>query len=233
MASTTINPGRLIIGLALVAAGALFLLDQAGTVDAGSVLTNWWPVAIIFIGLVQLALSPRAILVPVVIMLIGALLLGSTLDLYSFSVWDLIWPSLIIVVGLAVMFGRGARLGLKDRVDSRDRVHAFAAFSGSQVVSHSDHLTGADVTTIFGGAKLDLRHAKLAPEGAVIDVTSAFGGADIIVPYGWNVVTNGLPIFGGFDNKTADDEIPEDAPRLLVRGTVVFGGIAIKHKNDR
>lgn len=230
MSTTTFNTGRLITGLALVAAGALFLLDQVGTVDAGSVLSNWWPLIIIFIGFVQLMASPRAILVPAVIMLVGALLLGSTLDLYSVNVWDLIWPSLVIVIGLAVMFGRGTRLGLKERIDTKERAHAFSVFSGSDIVSHSEHLTGADVTTIFGGATLDLRGAKLAPDGAVIDVTSAFGGADILVPHGWNVVTNGLPIFGAFDNKTANDEVPQDAPQLLVRGTVVFGGISIKHE---
>jgi hypothetical protein len=41
----------------------------------------------------------------------------------------------------------------------------------------------------------------------------------------------GLPISGGFDNKTtADGPLPEDAPRLNVSGMAAFGGIGIKHE---
>ncbi len=230
MSTTTINTGRLIAGLALIVVGALFLLDQAGAINAGSVLSRWWPLVIVAIGFVQLMVSPRAFLGPTIIMLIGLLLLGSTLDLYSVDVWAVIWPAIIIVIGLSVLFGRGSRLGVVERADTGERAHAFAAFSGTDVLSQSNRFEGADVTALFGGATLDLRRANLAPEGAVVDVTVAFGGATILVPHGWEVITNGLPIFAGFENKTTGDEIPEGAPRLLVRGTALFGGVEIKHE---
>ena len=230
MSTTSINTGRLVAGLALVTVGALYLLDQAGSVDAGSVMSRWWPLVIVAIGLAQLIVSPRAFVGPTIIMLAGVLLLGSTLDLYDVNVWALIWPAIIIFVGFSVIFGHGSRIGTADRKDTSERAHAFSIFSGSNVISHSRRFVGADITALFGGVTLDLTQATLAPEGGIVDVTVAFGGTNIIVPHGWEVVTNGLPIFGGFDNKTASEAVGEDAPHLLVRGTVLFGGVEIKHE---
>ncbi len=230
MSTTSINTGRLIAGLALVTVGALYLLDQAGSVDAGSVLSRWWPLVVVAIGLAQLMVSPRAFVGPTIIMVAGLLLLGSTLDLYDVNVWALIWPAIIIFVGFSVMFGHGNRFGAADQTDTSERAHAFAIFSGSNIISHSRHFAGADITALFGGATLDLRQATLVPEGGIVDVTVAFGGTNILVPHGWEVVTNGLPIFGGFDNKTASEAVAEGAPHLLVRGTVVFGGVEIKYE---
>jgi hypothetical protein len=39
--------------------------------------------------------------------------------------------------------------------------------------------------------------AQLGP-GASLDVFAVFGGVEISVPMGWQVVTRGFPIFGGF-----------------------------------
>jgi hypothetical protein len=77
---------------------------------------------------------------------------------------------------------------------------------------------------------VDLRQARLDPEGATLAVTAAFGGVDVIVPRGWRVESKGTPIFGGFDNNA--DAPPEgtDAPTLTVDMSVLFGGAEIKHE---
>jgi hypothetical protein len=81
---------------------------------------------------------------------------------------------------------------------------------------------------LFGGTEIDLRNAKPAP-GAELDVFVAFGGAEIKVPEGWQVVTHGMPIFGGCENVTTTEPIREDAPTLDVNATVIFGGLEVKH----
>ncbi len=230
MSNTTVNTGRLIAGLALIAVGALFLLDQAGTLDAGSILSGWWPIVIIAVGLVQLMVNPRAYLGPTIIVVAGFLFLGSTLDLYTVNVWDLIWPLVLVLIGVSILSGRHERDRMMARIDTRDWIHSVSIFNGADIVSHADHMRGADVTAIFGGATLDLRRAKLAPEGGAVDVTAIFGGAKIIVPAGWAVETSATPIFGGFDNKTRDDDVPDGAPVLIVRGIAVFGGVDIQHQ---
>jgi hypothetical protein len=62
-----------------------------------------------------------------------------------------------------------------------------------------------------------------------LDVFVAFGGAGIKVPEGWQVITHGMPIFGGFENVTAKQRIPAGAPVLDVNATVIFGGLEVKH----
>ncbi len=230
MSNTTMNTGRLVAGLALIVVGALFLLDQSGTVDAGKILSGWWPVIIIAIGLVQLMVNPQAYLGPAIIVVAGFLFLGSTLDLYSANVWDLIWPAVLVLVGLSILSGHSARERGVARTDTSDRVHSVAIFSGTDIASQAAHLTGADMTAIFGGATLDLRSSTLAPEGGAIDVTAIFGGAKIIVPTGWAVEVNGTPIFGGFNNKTTKDELPAGAPVLVVRGIAAFGGVDVQYE---
>ena len=37
------------------------------------------------------------------------------------------------------------------------------------------------------------------------------------------------PLFGGIENVTAHEGLPEDAPVLDLRATVLFGGVEVKH----
>ena len=52
-------PGRVLVGLLLVVLG-LFLLDQAGMIDAARIIGTWWPLIIIALGLYQLAEQPHS-----------------------------------------------------------------------------------------------------------------------------------------------------------------------------
>jgi predicted membrane protein len=81
---------------------------------------------------------------------------------------------------------------------------------------------------VFGGVTLDLRDARLDPEGARIDVTAIFGGVEILVPRGWRVTTSGTPILGGIDNKTAGEAA--GGPELLIDALAILGGADIKHE---
>lgn len=229
MTRTTFNAGRFILGLVIIALGALFLIDQTGVVNANSVIVHWWPLVIIAIGFVQLMVAPREFVGPGIIILIGIILLGQSLEIYSVNIWAIIWPMAIVLVGLSILLGRKTWLGSSKRTDSDDRAQSMSVFSGAEIVSRSQHLTEAEVLAFFGGATVDLRQSHPSPEGAIVDVTAAFGGVDILVPHGWDVRITGIPVFGAFENKTATDVIAPDAPRLTVRGIVIFGGVSIKH----
>jgi hypothetical protein len=61
-----------------------------------------------------------------------------------------------------------------------------------------------------------------------LDLLVAFGGIDIRVPQDWKVVTTGIPIFGGWENKTESIENSQpEAPVLEVRCMAAFGGVEI------
>lgn len=66
-----------------------------------------------------------------------------------------------------------------------------------------------------------------------MDALALFGGVDVIVPPGWRVELGGLPVFGGYEDKTSGDgDVPADAPVLKVAATAIFGGVDVKNKRD-
>ena len=90
-------------------------------------------------------------------------------------------------------------------------------------------LRHGSVSVVCGGVELDLREATLAPEGAQLDLSAAWGGVNVVVPRAWKVVVEDRTVLGGFDaHVTPLDELPDDAPRLDVSITARLGGVAIK-----
>ena len=161
-----LEPGPLIVGLALVALGALFFLEQTGSIDAGSVIGDWWPIVIVGVGLVQLAERPRAPVGPLIVVAFGGILLLSQLDLVSPDVWSYAWPIFLVVVGILILLrlpGRGGVAGDADEV-----VRASAVFGSHEVAVRSQRLRGGSATALFGGVVLDLRQAALDPGGATL-----------------------------------------------------------------
>ncbi|MDP9495537.1 MAG: cell wall-active antibiotics response protein [Actinomycetota bacterium] len=217
------NWARIFFGSVVVAVGVLLLLDNAGVLDAGNAFSTYWPVLVIGAGLFAFLSNPGHWQIPLIVVVVGTALLLRTLDVVdSLSV---VIPALLILIGVFVMFGRG-RPG--QEVTNSDRISSFNIFSGTEIASHSAEFKGGNVGAIFGGAEIDLHDAKLAP-GALLDVVAVFGGVEVSVPQGWQVVTRGFPIFGGFENVTAKERTGADAPMLQVNATILFGGVEIKH----
>jgi hypothetical protein len=215
------NWARVWFGSVVAALGLVFLLDYAGSLDAGDVISTWWPLLVIAAGALSLMVNRRQWLVPLVVVGLGVIALLRTTGLVeSMAVAG---PVLLVVLGVMVMLGRGVggQVGL-------DRVRSFSVFSGTEIASHSQKFEGGSIGAVFGGAELDLRDAAPVP-GAALDVFVAFGGAEVKVPRGWQVITHGLPIFGGFGNVTAKEETPANAPVLDINATVLFGGLEVKH----
>jgi hypothetical protein len=217
------NWARVFFGSLVLAVGVLLLLDNADVLDAGEIISNWWPAVLIVAGLLALLANPRHWQVPLIVIVVGAALLLRTLGVVDSL--DLVLPAVLILIGVFVIFGR-ARPG-RESTDS-NRISSFNIFSGTEIASHSAEFMGGNVGAILGGAEVDLRDAKPAP-GATLDVFVVFGGVEVSVPEGWHVVTQGFPIFGGFENVTAKERVGPDAPTLAVHATILFGGVEIKH----
>lgn len=216
------NWARVFFGAAIVAAGALLLLDNVGTLDAGEVISDWWPVLLIGGGVISLLNNRRHWLVPILLIGGGGLVLLRTTG--AIDTLNVLFPIAIIVVGLFFLFGRGMGGPSETGAD----VNSFNLFSGSELSSNSSEFSGGRIGALFGGAELDLRNARLA-ERARLDVFAAFAGVEITVPRGWKVDISGFPIFGGYENATTKDELSADAPKLQIDATVLFGGLEVKH----
>jgi hypothetical protein len=217
------NWARAFFGIIVVLVGAILLLDNLDVLRAGDVFSEWWPVALIAGGVLAFIANPRHWVIPLILVGVGTFVLLRTTG--AIDTVDILLPAALIIVGLLVLFGRGlgTQLGNTD-----DRINTFNLFSGSEMVSNSSSFHGGRIGAIFGGAELDLSNATLAPD-AGLDVFAAFGGVEITVPHGWRVEISGFPLFGGFENKTAKERLADDAPRLRIDATVLFGGLEVKH----
>lgn len=212
------RPVRLWIGLVLLLLGVLGVLDATGMLDAGTAIEQWWPVGIIGLGLLAMLTTRQISFWPIVITGFGLILLA---DAQNWATGSQLGPAVLILIGGAVLAGL-----------ARHRIAApvtepVAVFSGARAVDRSEHLTHSDVTAVFGGATLDLREAHI-DEVASVDAFALFGGVKILVPTGWRIAVGGLPIFGGYDDKTTGNgTLPPDAPLLKVNATAIFGGVEV------
>jgi len=229
---------RMVVGLAIALFGVVLVLDRLNLVVADQAL-RWWPAVIIAVGALVFAQSRRVGggINGVIIMIIGGWLLLNSVGVVRVRFWEMFWPLVLIGIGSALVMQamrRQTREALG--VEADNTVNAFVVMGGIKRVSTASNFRGGEVTALMGGAQLDLRQATIAPgEEAAIDVFAIMGGCEIYVPASWNVVTPIVPIMGGVDDKRLAP-IPGDvaslagrpAPRLVLRGMLLMGGIEIK-----
>ena len=84
---------------------------------------------------------------------------------------------------------------------------------------------------MFGGYKVDFRHAEIHGDRAVLEANAFFGGGEIIVPEHWYVSMHGAGIFGGYTDKTRHFQPDPSKPTktLIVKGLAMFGGVEVKN----
>lgn len=218
--------GRIFFGLLLLVVGVGLLLDALGITNFGAVLHSWWPLVIIGVGISALLSNPRVWIWPSILIAFGVLLQLGALGIVTFDIWRLVGPVIVIIIGLSFLYNRRHHPPVEEL--GEDNVKVFVAFSGQDVRSVTHKFTGGDVTALFGGAKLDLRDAEINGN-ATLDIFCAFGGVDLIVPEGWVIKTSGLPIFGGWEDKTRKPKDISKAPVLYVHSTCAFGGFSVKN----
>ena len=81
---------------------------------------------------------------------------------------------------------------------------------------------------VMGGAGLDFREARMAPGETVVNILTVMGGVEVLVPPGLAVETHGMGIMGGFEAvDQAGDYTDPNAPRLVIRGMAIMGGVDI------
>ena len=225
---------RLIAGLVLVILGIGALLDQLTTFDFGGFISDWWPMLLVLVGVVQLITRSTPVAGALVVIVAGLVLEAGSLELLPVDFWQLFWPVVLIAVGASLLLPRA--LGHRRVTEGADTVSCFTAFGGREDRVVSTAFQGGTATALFGSVELDLRDAALAAEGATMDVTAAFGGVNIAVPQDWVVEISGIPLFGGWSNKTVTHrkDAPSPAVRvdrktLRVKAFVAFGGLEVKN----
>ena len=201
------NTHHVAVGLCILLLGLLLVLDRLGLVGAEHTL-KYWPVGLIIIGGSVMFQAFR----------------GEPTTPKSTVPWGAIFWLLVLGFALSHVFDRRASAS---RADSGADTSIFAVMSGAQRAPHGAFKRG-DITTMMGGAKLDLRSVDAKPgDEIVVDVFTLMGGAAIYIPEDWNVDLQAMSLMGGIEDQRRgapprprrrfgrrDDDVPPlpDAP---------------------
>ena len=231
-------------GLLLIVVGVFWVLHNTNMIDFQ--IRVWWPLILIVIGLLHLYHHRRIFDFASWLMIgLGVIFLLTTNDIIDrHEIWKY-WPILLVIVGISIVFNRGrgfssryhCKIDLKkgageegdeSRASSDDRIDESTIFGSISKRITTKAFRGGSISVVFGAAEIDLRSAQLAEEGAVLDISTIFGGVDIRLPESWIVQTRSSAILGGVDAKYSNTE-ENTGKRLVINASAVFGGVDIKN----
>lgn len=228
---------RMIVGLAIALFGVVLVLDRLNLVDADQAL-RWWPAVIVAVGALIYTQSRRVGggVNGIIVMIIGGWLLLNSVGVLRVGFWEMFWPLILVGIGSMLVLQSMRRRTRETTGGERDNtMNAFAVLSGIKRTSAAERFRGGEITAFMGGAQLDLRQAIIPPgEDAALEIFIVMGGCEIFVPQTWTVETPLVPVMGGVDDKRlpplpgADNLGGRPAPRLVLRGLIMMGGIEIK-----
>lgn len=229
------------IGIILLLFGSVFLLRQMGIV-----LPDWlfsWQMALIVLGLFIGVRKSFQGATWLILILIGTIFLINEF-VFLDELRRFILPIILIGSGLFFIFrpkktydyiqydatGNPLETPLPGGVvpSNEDFIDTTAIFGGCKRKVYSKTFRGGDMVNIFGGSEIDLTQADFTGT-AVIEATTLFGGATLLVPSHWNVISNAVAILGEVKDKRVMTNIPDNSNKtLIIKGTVIFGGVDIK-----
>ncbi len=227
--------GGRIFGFVLILLGVLWLLNRLDYIF----LPNWLisvPSLMVLIGLIISIKTKFQRIGPIVITLIGVAWLIRRHNLLPPEVSYLFWPIILIAVGVIIVLRPKRADSEKDDFSgcwedksSSDELEIDAVFCGTKKQIISKDFKGGEINLIFGGTELNLSQADF-PKEVVLDVTIVFGGLKIIIPNNWELKTQLTTIAAGVEDKRSHDGLQVVPNKvLLLKGTVIFGGIDIQN----
>ena len=231
--------GRIWGGIILVGIGGVFLAKTLGVI-----LPHWlftWPIILILVGIYTLGKHGFNNLGGLIPLTIGLAFLAERI-VPNIHIAHIAWPSLIILFGLYMIISpkgwrkkklnaewQNTSFGTSDKsTASSDMIDLDSVFSGVERTVISKNFKGGTVNCVFGGTEINLMQADI--EGTVIiDINCVFGGVDLTVPASWKVQNEIAAILGGVEDKrTIHQDALETTKILVLKGTVVFGGVSVK-----
>jgi predicted membrane protein len=232
--------GGVLWGVLITVIGIALLLDHLGVINVDH-FWRFWPLILIFVGIGHLSQRQHR-LWGIILVVAGFLLQLNQLGFAHFS-WAVIWPILLIAVGVLIMWG-----SLEGRTkpaistfassevsssDPRTTLNETVVFGGIERRVTTQNFQGGQITAVFGGVELDLRDANMQADDATLELNALFGGVELRLPDTWHVSFRGTPIFGGLSDKSSGSRAAESGDTkskvLFLTGSVIFGGVEIKN----
>lgn len=229
----------IIWGIAIIALGIIFGGNALGFFNLDIFFNGWWTLFIIIPSVVSL-ITDKDKIMSLGFIAVGVILLLAAQDVFSYDVaWKVILAVFLVAVGLSIIVRslfhskndqEVARKVAEATKDGKTMDSQTAIFSGSDRIYKDETFQGSNLVAIFGGAKLNLKHAKFDKD-TVIKAFTLFGGIDIIAPDDVKIKLKSGFIFGGFSD---DRKNPSDKSKytIYIDAAGGFGGVTITDKDE-
>lgn len=220
---------NLLWGLLFIIMGLIFGLNALEITNINIFFDGWWTLFIIipsFIGLFKEKEKAGNIIG----IIIGICLLLASNNIIRFEIiWKLMFPTILVILGLSLIFKDTINSKLKKEIKKISKTNDkeyYATFGGQTLNYDKEEFKGCDLNAVFGGITCELQDA-IIKEDTVINASSIFGMITIKVPKDVKVKITSTPIFGGVSDERKEKN--NDSKKVLyINATCLFGGVEIK-----
>jgi predicted membrane protein len=233
--------GRIVGGFIFLLAGALFLLREVGFAIPHLILS--WQMLFITIGIYTGIKNKFRNFSWIFFLAVGSLFMLQSIY-PSFAIAKYFWPSLIMIIGLRMIFKphhkfnnkfkhqwhrskhwqtSGEQYNKKKNSDEYLEVNAVLGSVKKNIISKN--FSGGEINCVMAGCEVNLTNADFI-DSTELEVNIVMGGTRLIIPSHWIVKSELTAVMGGVDDKRniiadADNKV------LIIKGAVVMGGIEI------
>jgi predicted membrane protein len=226
MAAST---GRYVSSALFILLGIALLLFTTDVVDWATVSDLILPGIFVVLGVWALVASRfRNLTGPVMVIAIAGAFLLRNMGVLPEGFIGTWWPLIFVLLGVLILVNRERRKHWRTtHVEGSEDITVVSIFGGGDRRFRSQHFTGGEVVSVFGGSSVDLRDAAVDSPPAVLELLSIFGGAEVTVPEDWDVRIDILALFGGTDDERRSPPTREE-PDLVITGLTLFGGVTVR-----
>lgn len=220
-AAAPLVPRGLILGVAILLVGLVFVADSLGMLDAA---TGWaiWPVAVILAGIaVRLQPGIASHEFGIVLLVAGLWLLFNEIGIWTYSFWRT-WPLLLILLGAWIRYRSWHFEHLGDTGQVGDIVFL------AQVTSDTGPVRGGEFAALAGDGLFDFGNATRGSDPLTVSVLVIAGRIRVAVPVDWNVDMRVLALPGRVtDTRSSGSAAAGRKVDLVVQGTATLGIVEI------
>lgn len=217
----------MIAGIIIIIIGLIYLLNTLNIgIDIDFDIV--WPLILIVLSIYYGIKNRKIEISNIILLFIGAWFLLENSHMMSNAIEELFWPILLILTGISIIVYKiNFNKKIASKVEHDGRLNYSGIFGGIEETVRNNNFKGAVVNAIFGGVELDLSEVVVTEKEIVIETTSIFGGIDLKMPKGYNIIVNSFVIFGGNENKY--NELYDDKKNTIhINCISIFGGTEIK-----
>lgn len=228
--------GRAVFGIVLAGVGVVLLLHAIFPQLHFTFFRFSWPWILVAIGMVIGIQSRFRSHAWWILTSIGAIYLIVPVYFPHIPTRRIVWPTILIGFGIALIFGRHDRRCRKHPhmnalTNDTDTVDINVTFSGRKEIVTSRAFRGGSIRASFAGVELNLTSAEAGPGPMELDVHASFAGVEIVVPSHWEVQNDISPTLGSVEDErvirtTADNSAAR--PLLILRGSCTCSGVEVK-----